>query len=117
MDATGVTAQVSANQDALFFRANVPVSQFLPTVISTATMSLGFETFTDGFFSLTTLPTTLPINDKTLGFEYTAGGQIFGASTDTNIVVTLSAIPEPASIALLGLGLVGAVVARSRRMS
>ena len=117
VDATGVTAQVSANQDALFFRANVPVSQFLPTVISTATMSLGFETFTDGFFSLTTLPTTLPINDKTLGFEYTAGSQIFGASTDTNIVVTLSAIPEPASIALLGLGLVGAVVARSRRMS
>jgi hypothetical protein len=114
IDATGVAAQVSVNQDFLGFSANVPVSQFLPTVISTATLSLGFQTFTDGYLSLTSLPTAVPPNDKTLGFSYTVGGNASGATTDTNLVVTVSAVPEPATLGLFGLGIAGVVVSRRR---
>ena len=115
VDATGVTATVSVNQDLIVFRTDVPVAEFLPTVISSATMSLGFQTFTDGYFNLTSLPVTVPPNDKTLGFAYTAGGVDYGASTDTNLVVTARTVPEPSPLAVLGLGLASLVFASSRK--
>lgn len=109
------TADVSANRDFLGFTAAVPASEFLPTLVSNVSISLGFQTFTDGYFSLTVLPTTVPINDKTLGISYTdANGAPHGASTDTNIVVT-EQIPEPASLAVLATGLGAFIAARRRR--
>ena len=106
LDATGVTATVSGNRDLITFSASIPPSEFAPVPVTSATISLGFQTFTDNYFSLTALPTIVPPNDQTLGISYVSGAP-HGASTDTDLIVTssLSVVPEPASLALFGTGL------------
>lgn len=118
VDATGAVATVSINQDIFLFKFQVPVAQFLPLSISSASVGIGFETFMNGYFSLTSLPTTVPPNDHTVGFSYVAGGTAFGASTDTNTkftATTVNPVPEPASAALLLLGAMSARIATRRR--
>lgn len=113
VDATGAVAEVSVNQDFFAFTFPVPVAQFLPLSITSATAGIGFQTFTNGYFSLTSLPTTVPPADHTLGFSYVSGGKNFGASTDTNTNFTatiINPVPEPASMTLLLLGVVGAAL-------
>lgn len=116
LDATGVTATVSINRDLIVFTASIPPSEFLPVSVTSASISLGFQTFTDNFFSLTALPTTVPPNDHTLGLSYMSGGVAHGASTDTDLIVTsrLVDVPEPFSLTLLGTGLGILAVARNR---
>ncbi len=115
VDATGAIAHVSPNQDIFLLTFQVPVAQFLPTVITTASLGVGFQTFTNNYFSLTALPTTVPPNDHTVSFSYTAGSTLYGASTDTNTQFTARTIgvPEPASLLLLLAGAIASV--RSRR--
>jgi len=115
LTATGATAFVTMpNQDAIVFQIAIPPAEFLPVSVTSATVSLGFQTFTDGFFSLTSLPVGVPPNDHTLGISYVSGGVTHGASTDTNLVLTSALVPEPASVTLLGAGLI-AIAARRRR--
>ncbi len=118
VDAIGAVASVTVNQDGFAFTFQVPVAQFLPLSITSATVGVGFQTFTNGYFGLTSLPTTVPPNDHGVGFSYTANGQGYGAGTDTNTVFTASVVnpvPEPASVTILLLGAVWAGVATRRR--
>jgi hypothetical protein len=115
LTATGATASVGVNQDIFVFHIDIPPAEFLPVSVTSATVSLGFQTFTDGFFSLTSLPIGVPPNDHTLGISYVSGGDTFGASTDTNIVVTSALVPEPASITLFGAGLLAVALRRRFR--
>ena len=120
LDATGVTATVSTNRDLIVFTTSFPTSQFTTASVTSDSISLGFQTFTDNYFSLTALPTTVPPNDHTLGFSYTSGGIPHGASTDTDLIVTstISAVPEPASLAVFGtaLGLLALIRNRAKRV-
>jgi len=114
LNATGATAHVTPNQDALQFQIDIPSAEFLPTIVTSATIGFGFQTFIDGYFSLSSLPLGVPPNDKGLGISYVSGGLTYGASTDTNIVVTSALVPEPAAITLFGVG-VTALALRGRR--
>lgn len=117
VDAIGAVATVSANQDFFLFKFQVPVAQFLPLSISSASVGIGFETFTNNYFSLTSLPTVVPPSDHTVGFSYAANSLTYGASTDTNAKFTatvINPVPEPASMALLLLGAVSAGAAARR---
>ncbi len=106
LDSVGATAHVSINQDLLTFTANIPPGDF-PFPVTSATLGLGFQTFTNGYFSLSSLPTTLPPNDHTLGLSVTGPWGTDGASTDTELFITARTIPEPAAIALFAAGLLG----------
>ncbi|HEY0202859.1 MAG TPA: PEP-CTERM sorting domain-containing protein [Acetobacteraceae bacterium] len=120
VDAVGAVASVSVNQDAFVFTFQIPAAQFLPLSITSATVGIGFQTFTNGYFSLTSLPTTVPPDDHTVGFSYAANGQGYGASTDTATTFTASVInpvPEPASVTVLLLGAVWAGAAARRRQA
>ncbi len=111
VDGVGAVAHVSTNRDVFLFTFQIPVSQFLPVTIATAAVNIGFDTFQDGYFSLNSLPTTVPPNDHTISFSYTAGTTPFGASTDTNNNFTARTIsvPEPASMFLLFVGAIAAL--------
>lgn len=104
-DTLGATAHVSFNQDAIVFRANIPASDF-PFAVTSANLALGFETFMDGYFSLSTLPHIVPPNDHTLGLSVSGPWGSDGASTDTELFITAK-VPEPASLALVLVGLLG----------
>lgn len=115
-DTVGATAHVGVNQDIITFSASVPQADF-PFPISSATLSLGFQTFMNGYFSLTTLPVVVPPNDHMLGLALVSGGVPDGASTDTALFPTVRLIPEPGTLALLGAGiaLIGVMTRRRKK--
>lgn len=104
-DTLGATAHVSFNRDAIVFSATIPASDF-PFTVTSASLALGFETFMDGYFSLSALPFSVPPNDHTLGLSVSGPWGNDGASTDTELFITAKA-PEPASLALIAAGLCG----------
>lgn len=106
LDSVGATAHVSLNQDLLTFTASIPPADF-PFPVTSASLGLGFQTFIDGYYSLTSLPTWLPPNDHTLGLSVSGPWGTDGASTDTELFITARTVPEPAPIAVVLASLLG----------
>lgn len=114
LDTVGATAQVSALGDLISFVADVPPAEF-PFPVTSSKLAMSFQTFTDGFFSLTTLPDFIPPNDHMMGLSVTGPWGTDGASTDTEFFLTVrTSVPEPASIAVVLAGLFGWRMMRRR---
>ena len=122
--AVGATATVSGALDStLGFTFALDPSTF-PIPVASAAAEFDFITYTDNYFSLSSLPatTTVPPGDKLAAVRYVTTGGISGqASTDTDASITTvtvtptTPVPEPASLGLLGVGVAGLGLARRRR--
>ncbi len=108
IDTVGASAQVSPTGEAIRFDAFVPPTEF-PFSVFGGTLEMQFETFTDNYFSLSKLPTTVPPNDHSLILWN--DGNLF-AGTDTDFSPT---VPEPATAAFFLAGLIGLGARRKRR--
>ncbi len=96
--AGGVRAQVSPTGEAITFEAQlIPSDLPVPNCCGGA-LDMFFESYVDGTFSASTLPTTVPPGDKSLWIT----SDSFHLGTDTAFGVT---VPEPATVAFFLAGL------------